>query len=140
MLASCLLSQGKQDDAKTSLMRGVSLWLPSKVGSVLSSEGASVAAMSPTTSLPPYFSRVNTAKLLLEVQEYEVGQPFLLMSIEDLSLYIQVAFEVLEGLLHDDDEVVGVWYLMGWLHYLIRDADSARFYLEQTQTVSEPCT
>ena len=49
----------------------------------------------------------------------------------------QIAFEVLEGLLHEDDEVVGVWYLMGWLHYLVNDADSARFYLEQTQTVSQ---
>ena len=49
---------------------------------------------------------------------------------------LQLAFEVLEGLLGEDDEVVGVWYLMGWLHYLLGDADSARFYLEQMQTVS----
>ena len=48
---------------------------------------------------------------------------------------VQLAFEVLEGLLREDDEVVGVWYLMGWLHYLTKDADSARFYLEQMQTV-----
>ncbi len=47
-----------------------------------------------------------------------------------------MAFEVLEGLLGEDDEVVGVWYLMGWLHHLLGDADSARFYLEQMQTVS----
>ena len=52
------------------------------------------------------------------------------------SLVVQLAFEVLEGLLGEDDEVVGVWYLMGWLHYLLKDADSARFYLEQMQTVS----
>jgi hypothetical protein len=43
---------------------------------------------------------------------------------------------VLEGLLREDDEVIAVWYLLGWLHYLNKDADSARFYLEQTQTVS----
>jgi len=48
---------------------------------------------------------------------------------------MQLAFEVLEGLLGEDDEVVGVWYLMGWLHYLQKDADSARFYLEQMQMV-----
>lgn len=53
-----------------------------------------------------------------------------------LELFFQSAFEVLEGLLHEDDEVVAVWYLMGWLHYLTKDADSARFYLEQTQSVS----
>ena len=55
----------------------------------------------------------------------------------DPKLFFQIAFEVLEGLLGEDDEVVGVWYLMGWLHYLTKDADSARFYLEQTQSVSQ---
>jgi hypothetical protein len=34
-------------------------------------------------------------------------------------------------LLRDDDEVVLVWYLMGWLHVLTNDRDSAHFYLEQ---------
>lgn len=43
---------------------------------------------------------------------------------------------MLEGLLREDDEVVGVWYLMGWLHYLTNDADSAKFYLEQMTVVS----
>jgi len=38
--------------------------------------------------------------------------------------------------LKDDDEVIAVWYLMGWLHTLTNDADSARFYLEQALTVS----
>lgn len=51
------------------------------------------------------------------------------------SCVLQLAFEVLEGLLREDDEVVGVWYLMGWLHYLTGDADSARFYLEHMQAV-----
>ena len=72
LLASCLLSQGNEEEAKTSLMTGVSLWLPNKVGGASSSDGASVKA-TPTSSLcPPYFSRISTAKLLLEVQEYEV--------------------------------------------------------------------
>ena len=44
-------------------------------------------------------------------------------------------FRVLEGLLKDDDEVIAVWYLMGWLHCLTKDDDSARFYLEQTLAV-----
>ena len=76
LLASCLLSQAKQDEAKTSLMRGVSLWLPSKVGGASSSEveGASNDVTSTTSSCPPYFSRINTAKLLLEVQEYDVSE------------------------------------------------------------------
>ena len=77
LLASCLLSQGKEEDAKTSLMRGVSLWLPSKVGGASSSEGgASVAATPIPSSYPPYFSRINAAKLLIEVKEYEVRREF----------------------------------------------------------------
>lgn len=75
LLASCLLSQGKQDEAKDSLMRGVSLWLPSKVGggSPSPSAGASNEIESAVGYSPPYFSRVNSAKLLLEVHEYDVS-------------------------------------------------------------------
>ena len=47
----------------------------------------------------------------------------------------QEAYSVLERLLRDDDEVVLVWYLMGWLHVLTDDADSAHFYLEQASKV-----
>ncbi len=31
--------------------------------------------------------------------------------------------------------MVVVWYLMGWLHYLWKDSDSAAFYLQQTEKV-----
>lgn len=51
------------------------------------------------------------------------------------SLPHQKAFLVLEGLLKEDDEVVQVWYLMGWMHYLTKDKDSSRFYLEQAKQV-----
>ena len=47
----------------------------------------------------------------------------------------QEAQLVLERLLRDDDEVVLVWYLMGWLHVLIEDRDSAHFYLENASEV-----
>ena len=43
---------------------------------------------------------------------------------------------MLERLLRDDDGVVLVWYLMGWLHVLTEDRDSAHFYLEQANEVS----
>ena len=48
----------------------------------------------------------------------------------------QEAYTVLERLLRDDDDVVLVWYLMGWLHVLTKDRDSAHFYLEQASKVS----
>ena len=50
---------------------------------------------------------------------------------------VQEARCVLERLLKDDDEVVLVWYLMGWLHTLTSDVDSAHFYLEQASKVSQ---
>lgn len=37
--------------------------------------------------------------------------------------------------MQEDDEVVQVWYLMGWLHHLTHDQDSARFFLEQAEEV-----
>ena len=73
VMASCLLSQGNEEGAKESVMKGVSLWLPSRVGGASSSEGASVVAASSLSSAPPYFSRINAVKILLEVQEYEVS-------------------------------------------------------------------
>ena len=89
LLSSCLLSLGKEEEAKESLMTGVSLWLPSKVGGASSSEGGASVEATPSSSFPPYFSRVNTAKLLLEVQEYEVcvsDQSLLYLFHQPLSL------------------------------------------------------
>ena len=42
---------------------------------------------------------------------------------------------VLEGLLKDDDEVVAVWYLLGWLHYLTKDHPTAKLMLEEVDKV-----
>uniref|UniRef100_A0A673K5U3 Probable assembly chaperone of rpl4 n=1 Tax=Sinocyclocheilus rhinocerous TaxID=307959 RepID=A0A673K5U3_9TELE len=55
------------------------------------------------SNIPPYESRITTAKLLIEAEQYEM------------------ATEVLEDLLEEDDEVVEVWYLLGWLFYLQLD-------------------
>ena len=51
----------------------------------------------------------------------------------------QKAFLILEALLREDDEVVQVWYLMGWLHHLTEDTDSSHFYLEQAKEVGCLC-
>ncbi|KAJ8291008.1 hypothetical protein GJAV_G00020350 [Gymnothorax javanicus] len=53
----------------------------------------------------------------------------------------QTASEVLEGLLEEDDEVVQVWYLLGWACYLQSEKpeeaetfkDSARTYLTKAK-------
>ena len=41
--------------------------------------------------------------------------------------------------MREDDEVVHVWYLMGWLHHLTEDTDSSHFYLEQAKEVGCLC-
>ena len=62
------------------------------------------------------------------------------MSYSNVNLFIvhshhtyvmQKAFTILEMLLKLDDEVVQVWYLMGWLYFQINDFESATFYLQQ---------
>ena len=54
-----------------------------------------------------------------------------------MSMCLQDASEVLELLLDEEDEVVEVWYLLGWLNYL-QGADchtNARYYLLKAQQV-----
>lgn len=67
--ASCLLSQEKTEEAKSSLIKSVSLWLPTN-----DTEGGAsdVTMTSSENDVPPYGSRLNTAKLLLELREFEV--------------------------------------------------------------------
>ena len=51
-------------------------------------------------------------------------------------MLLQKAQLVLEGLSKDDDEVLAVWYLLGWLHYLTKDYAIAKSLLEKVTTVS----
>ncbi|XP_073533517.1 uncharacterized protein [Phyllobates terribilis] len=77
----------------------------------------------PQSTLPPYESRITTAKLLIEAEDFEL------------------ATEVLDGLLEEDDEVIQVWYLLGWVCYLQAKEsdkeeafkDSARMYLRKAK-------
>lgn len=96
LMASYLFSTERNQEGKEYLLKGVGLWLPAQKQSAASSsteEGVQ-------SEIPPYESRITTAKLLIESEEYEM------------------AVDVLEGLLEEDDEVVQVWYLSGWVCYL----------------------
>uniref|UniRef100_A0A9J8DFB1 Si:dkey-12j5.1 n=1 Tax=Cyprinus carpio carpio TaxID=630221 RepID=A0A9J8DFB1_CYPCA len=104
LMASYLFSIEKTEEGREYLKKSVSSWLPS-----LQKEEESLASTEHDmeeeedqnkSNIPPYESRITTAKLLIEVEEYEM------------------ATEVLEDLLEEDDEVVEVWYLLGWLFYL----------------------
>ncbi|CAB3990808.1 probable assembly chaperone of rpl4 [Paramuricea clavata] len=66
--------------------------------------------------MPSYESRISLSKMLIEVEEFDN------------------ACTVLEELLSEDDEVVQVWYLLGWIQYLKeQDFHVAVYYLEMAQ-------
>ncbi|KAF4075966.1 hypothetical protein AMELA_G00224980 [Ameiurus melas] len=109
LMASYLFSIEKPEEGRDYLMKSVSSWLPSRQ----KDEDSSAGSVQPDedeedeervqSNIPPYESRITSAKLLIEVEEFEM------------------ATDVLEGLLEEDDEVVQVWYLLGWLYYLQLD-------------------
>ncbi|XP_017551271.2 probable assembly chaperone of rpl4 [Pygocentrus nattereri] len=106
LMASYLFSVEKSEEGRDYLIKSVSSWLPSlqkKEKSLASSEQPDEEEEPAQMIVPPYESRITTAKLLIEAEEFEM------------------ATEVLEGLLEEDDEVVQVWYLLGWLFYLQLD-------------------
>uniref|UniRef100_A0A3Q3JE67 Uncharacterized protein n=1 Tax=Monopterus albus TaxID=43700 RepID=A0A3Q3JE67_MONAL len=96
LMASYLFSTERNQEGREYLLRSVGLWLPGQKQSAASSSTEEVMQ----NAAPPYESRITTAKLLIECEEYEM------------------AVDVLEGLLEEDDEVVQVWYLSGWVCYL----------------------
>uniref|UniRef100_A0A3B3BA28 Si:dkey-12j5.1 n=1 Tax=Oryzias melastigma TaxID=30732 RepID=A0A3B3BA28_ORYME len=96
LMASYLFSAERNQEGKEYLLKSVGTWLPAQKQSTSSSSAEEDAQK----VIPPYESRITTAKLLIECEEYEM------------------AVDVLEGLLEEDDEVVQVWYLSGWVCYL----------------------
>ncbi|XP_074509894.1 uncharacterized protein LOC141779128 [Sebastes fasciatus] len=93
LMASYLFSTERNQEGKEYLLKSVGSWLPAQKQSAASSSSDEDMQ----NEIPLYESRVTTAKLLIESEEYEM------------------AVDVLEGLLEEDDEVVQVWYLSGWV-------------------------
>lgn len=128
LMASYLFSIEKTQEGKEFLMRSVAAWLPSmqkktdQTPCEKQGDGAQDGD-SLENVFPPYESRITTTKLLIEAEEYEL------------------ATEILESLLEEDDEVVQVWYLLGWVFYLQVEKpeeteafkDSARTYLTKAK-------
>ncbi|XP_046565671.1 probable assembly chaperone of rpl4 isoform X1 [Haliotis rubra] len=116
--ASFMLSKDKKDEAREDIKKSVSLWLP-KVqamdkGDVPDEEFDPVETVSLT-----FDARVASGKILIEVEEFEL------------------ACEVLESLLDEDDEVPPVWYMLGWANYLQGQdfRENARYYLNKANKV-----
>lgn len=93
LMASYLFSTERNQEGKEYLLKSVGAWLPAQKQSAASFS----TEKDMQDEIPPYESRVTTAKLLIESEEFEM------------------AVDVLEGLLEEDDEVVQVWYLSGWV-------------------------
>ncbi|KAM4601489.1 uncharacterized protein ACJ7VT_021218 [Polymixia lowei] len=97
LMANYLFSAERNQEGRDYLMRSVGAWLPA-----LRQREAPLVTEEEhmQNEIPLYECRITTAKLLVETEEYET------------------AVDVLEGLLEEDDEVVQVWYLSGWVCYL----------------------
>ncbi|PVD30481.1 hypothetical protein C0Q70_09747 [Pomacea canaliculata] len=116
--ASFLLSKEKLDEAKEIIKHSVSLWLP-QLQAEDKCEGDD-EEFDPVESCPlSYNTRMQSAKILIEVGEYEL------------------ATEILELLLDEDEDVPDVWYMLGWANYL-QGPDfvvNARHYLTKAKKV-----
>jgi len=114
-LANYSLVTGKLDEAKSAIDKSLELWLPAQIGFLEKGEGEE-------TSLS-YSFRLSTAKILMDLEEFDV------------------ATKVLESLIEEDEEVVTSWYLLGWLNYLRSRTDTdyagnAKFYLDKALKVN----
>ncbi|XP_031564050.1 probable assembly chaperone of rpl4 [Actinia tenebrosa] len=106
-MANCLMSQEKIQDAQTMLKKGLDLWLGKDDDDT------------DQVPMPSYESRLTSAKLLLELEDFEV------------------AGTVLQTLLEENDEDPQVWYLLGWMYHLSgQDNTSKKISLEKAKEIS----
>ncbi|MEQ2261335.1 hypothetical protein XENORESO_008897, partial [Xenotaenia resolanae] len=68
LMASYLFSTGRNQEGKEYLLKSVGMWLPAQKQSAASS----TTDEETQNEIPPYESRITTAKLLIESEEYEV--------------------------------------------------------------------
>eukprot|EP00088_Acartia_fossae_P016031 TRINITY_DN18933_c0_g1_i1.p1 TRINITY_DN18933_c0_g1~~TRINITY_DN18933_c0_g1_i1.p1 ORF type:complete len:364 (-),score=90.15 TRINITY_DN18933_c0_g1_i1:36-1127(-) len=114
--ANYALVTGNLEEAKESIDKSLALWLPQQLKFLENGYGDE-------THLS-YTFRLSTAKLLLDLEEWDT------------------ATKVLESLTEEDDEVVASWYLLGWLNYLRSRTEpdycgNSKFYLEKAVAVNQ---
>ncbi|CAN7949157.1 unnamed protein product [Ixodes pacificus] len=116
--ASYLLVKQDTEGAQQAMRRSLDLWLPQHERLCQGNQGED-DGQDPVCPLS-YSCRVNCAKVLIELE------------------MMDEANAVLDGLVEEDDEVVDVWYLLGWLNYLRAGEymDNARFYLTKAKQVA----
>uniref|UniRef100_A0A6B0VCZ5 Putative assembly chaperone of rpl4 isoform x1 n=1 Tax=Ixodes ricinus TaxID=34613 RepID=A0A6B0VCZ5_IXORI len=118
--ASYLLVKQDTEGAQQAMRRSLDLWLPQHERLCQGNQGED-DGQDPVEVCPlSYSCRVSCAKVLIELE------------------MMDEANAVLDGLVEEDDEVVDVWYLLGWLNYLRAGEymDNARFYLTKAKQVA----
>ncbi|EDQ86039.1 uncharacterized protein MONBRDRAFT_33988 [Monosiga brevicollis MX1] len=111
-LSSIHMSMSQPDQAWELLNRSLAVWWYPLNGDA-DQQGAGEAmdvdddAAAPA-AIPPYELRINTCKLLIEMEQY------------------QLAVEVAAHLLEEDEQIMQVWYLFGWALYLQKDPEALK--------------
>ncbi|KAK3741305.1 hypothetical protein RRG08_034350 [Elysia crispata] len=116
--ANFLMSKDEKEEARRCIKKSVDMWLP-KLQAVDSGTIAD-EDFDPVEVCPiPFTTRVQCGKILTELGEYEM------------------ATDVLETLLDEDDEVPDVWYLLGWANFLQGSEyyNNSRHYLQKGKEV-----
>ena len=112
-------------NARLDLNKSLDLWLPTYTAVLENRPHEAGSTFDPVEVCPMlYTTRISTARMLIELEEWDK------------------ATQVLDGLTEEDDEVIDVWYLLGWLNKLRSDNESdemylgnARFYLTKAREV-----
>jgi tetratricopeptide (TPR) repeat protein len=116
LLASYWLSKDDLEQAKKCILQSIENWLPKYVEA-----SEQDLLIDPTEVVPlTYDSRINTSRILTEVQEFDT------------------ALTVLEQLVEEDDEVVVVWYMLGWVNYCKGEEyfSNAKYYLKRASEMA----
>ncbi|XP_022080015.1 probable assembly chaperone of rpl4 isoform X2 [Acanthaster planci] len=119
VLASYWLSKEDKEQAKKSIEKSLSLWLPKMKAleeEEVNMEGSNFDPVNPCPL--NYQNRIGTAKILMELEMNEQAE------------------EILEGLLQEDDQVVQVWYMLGLINVEKTGEDHkapARFFLNMAK-------
>ncbi|XP_023222374.1 probable assembly chaperone of rpl4 [Centruroides sculpturatus] len=116
-LASFLLILQKKEESKEAVTKSLSFWLPryraAREGQTENSDDEPF--------LVNYDFRINTCKILIELEMYDE------------------ASEILDGLIEENDSVLETWYLLGLLNYSRGEAywENARYYFKKALKLKE---
>lgn len=116
LFASYWLSKADLDQARKYILESLDNWLPKYIEA---SESGLLVDPTQVISLT-YDSRINTSRILTEVDEFDK------------------ALTVLEQLVEEDDEVVVIWYMLGWVNYCKGEEyfANAKYYLKRSNEMA----